>query len=78
MILKLLFKLLVPIVLILAINAEDQEMNDLFCQLNEYAKLRAINNLDVFPCKHWLKVEKRAYQLTYWYAKVIKPVIKFS
>lgn len=51
MISKIIISLIVLIGLILAINAEDEAMNELFCQLNEYAKLRAINNLNVFPCK---------------------------
>lgn len=31
-------------------NNED-EVNDLFCELNIYAKQRVENNLNVFPCR---------------------------
>lgn len=32
------------------INAEEDEINQLFCQLNDYAKIRVLNNQNVFPC----------------------------
>lgn len=30
--------------------ANDEDINELFCQLNEYAKARVIQKTNVFPC----------------------------
>lgn len=45
------FILLIIILLINQIIAEEEDINQLFCQLNEYAKLRVHNNQNVFPCQ---------------------------
>lgn len=29
----------------------DDDINELFCQLNEYATARVLNKLNVFPCQ---------------------------
>lgn len=37
--------------LITIIQCEDEDINPLFCELNDYAKQRAANNMNIFPCK---------------------------
>lgn len=53
-------QLLIQIVLtalfiIIVVSAQDEDINSLFCQLNDYAKERVNNQLNVFPCKQqWI------------------------
>ena len=49
--LSLVARLLIIIsALIALISAEDQDLKQLYCELNSFAKQRVANNLDVFPC----------------------------
>lgn len=46
-------KIVIIIAVILTINliAADDDLNQLYCHLNEFAKQRVENNLPVFPCQ---------------------------
>lgn len=50
---KLVTITLLVIILTLAnitLASDEDELNELYCQLNTYSKERAANNLDIFPC----------------------------
>lgn len=38
------------ILLSILVSAVDQDLNEIYCELNELARQRVLNNLDVFPC----------------------------
>lgn len=43
--------LTIALIYITLTDAQEDDVNQLFCQLNEYARARVLNEQSVFPCR---------------------------
>lgn len=47
---KLQAVLIIIIVLIIALISAEEDLNQLYCQMNDFARERVLSGLKVFPC----------------------------